>query len=74
MNKTLISVRSNSANAGALKEKLRRLERYGKGKHHPSQLPIRSEASVIIFHLGDVEGEYLFQFMASISPLTSGIL
>lgn len=44
------------ANAGALKERLRRLERYGKGRHHPSDQPRRGEASVIIFHLADVEG------------------
>lgn len=43
------------ANAGALKERLRRLERYGKGKHHPSDQPRRAEASVVIFHLVDVE-------------------
>ncbi|SCV68855.1 BQ2448_976 [Microbotryum intermedium] len=43
------------ANAGALKERLRRLERYGQGKHHPSETPSRAEASVIIFHLVDVE-------------------
>ncbi|KAI5478550.1 sulfate transporter [Pseudohyphozyma bogoriensis] len=43
------------ANAGALKERLRRLERYGKGRHHPSDQPRRGEASVIIFHLADVE-------------------
>jgi len=45
------------ANAGALKERLRRLERYGKGRHHPSDQPRRAEASVIIFHLADVEGK-----------------
>ncbi|SCZ90972.1 BZ3500_MvSof-1268-A1-R1_Chr1-3g02435 [Microbotryum saponariae] len=43
------------ANAGALKERLRRLERYGQGRHHPSETPSRAEASVIIFHLVDVE-------------------
>ncbi|KAM0793395.1 hypothetical protein ACM66B_000847 [Microbotryomycetes sp. NB124-2] len=45
----------NFANAGALKERLRRLERYGKGRHHPSDQPTRAEASVIIFHCPDVE-------------------
>ncbi|KAL8286278.1 hypothetical protein RQP46_004766 [Phenoliferia psychrophenolica] len=43
------------ANAGALKERLRRLERYGKGRHHPSDQPRRAEASVIIFSLQDTE-------------------
>lgn len=43
------------ANAGALKERLRRLERYGKGRHHPSDQPRRAEASVLVFHLADVE-------------------
>jgi hypothetical protein len=47
----------DAANAGTLKERLRRLERYGKGRHHPSARPTRAEASVIIFHLADVEGE-----------------
>ncbi|ORY73400.1 sulfate transporter family-domain-containing protein [Leucosporidium creatinivorum] len=45
----------NFANAGALKERLRRLERYGRGRHHPSDQPRRGEASVIIFHCVDVE-------------------
>ena len=45
-----------TANAGALKERLRRLERYGRGRHHPSDRPRRAEASVIIFHCVDVEG------------------
>ncbi|KAM0755617.1 hypothetical protein T439DRAFT_320323 [Meredithblackwellia eburnea MCA 4105] len=43
------------ANAGALKERLRRLERYGRGRHHPSDRPRRAEASVIIFSLQDTE-------------------
>lgn len=38
-----------------MKEKLRRLERYGKKKSHPSEAPSRPESSVIIFHLADVE-------------------
>ncbi|GAA6031993.1 hypothetical protein JCM8097_003378 [Rhodosporidiobolus ruineniae] len=42
------------ANTGALKERLRRLERYGAKKHHPSDAPRRSEASVVVFQLGDV--------------------
>ena len=43
------------ANAGALKERLRRLERYGEGKHHPSDPARRAEASVLILHLADVD-------------------
>jgi len=43
------------ANAGALKERLRRLELYGASKHHPSDHPTRTEAQVLIFHLADVE-------------------
>ena len=46
------------ANAGALKERLRRLERYGKGRHHPSDEPRRAEASVIIFSLQDTESTF----------------
>lgn len=42
------------ANAGALKERLRRLERYGTRKHHPSELPYREEAQVIVFHMRDL--------------------
>ena len=42
------------ANTGAMKERLRRLERYGHGRHHPSEEPRRAEASVVIFHLADV--------------------
>lgn len=42
------------ANAGALKERLRRLERYGNEKHHPSDAPMRAEAQVIVFHMQDL--------------------
>ena len=42
------------ANAGALKERLRRLERYGNEKHHPSDAPMRDEAQVIVFHMQDL--------------------
>ena len=42
------------ANAGALKERLRRLERYGNQKHHPSDAPMREEAQVIVFHMQDL--------------------
>lgn len=42
------------ANAGALKERLRRLERYGTRKHHPSDAPFREEAQVVVFHVKDL--------------------
>ncbi|GAA5898737.1 hypothetical protein JCM5296_006703 [Sporobolomyces johnsonii] len=42
------------ANTGAIKERLRRLERYGHRRHHPSDEPARAEASVVIFQLVDV--------------------
>ncbi|BGP12538.1 hypothetical protein JCM10213_007618 [Rhodosporidiobolus nylandii] len=42
------------ANTGALKERLRRLERYGAKRHHPADEPHREEASVVIFQLADV--------------------
>ncbi|GAA6053425.1 hypothetical protein JCM3770_005160, partial [Rhodotorula araucariae] len=42
------------ANTGAMKERLRRLERYGPQRAHPSEEPRRAEASVVIFHLADV--------------------
>ncbi|KAK9899436.1 hypothetical protein P389DRAFT_168412 [Cystobasidium minutum MCA 4210] len=43
------------ANAGALKERLRRLERYGTKKHHPSDAPFRDEAQVVVFHVKDLQ-------------------
>ncbi|GAA5969156.1 hypothetical protein JCM11641_007490 [Rhodosporidiobolus odoratus] len=42
------------ANTGALKERLRRLERYGPKKAHPADEPSRGEASVVVFQLADV--------------------
>ena len=42
------------ANTGPMKERLRRLERYGHGRHHPAEEPRRAEASVVIFDLSDV--------------------
>lgn len=44
------------ANAGALKERLNRLERYGMNKHHPSSKPTRQEAQTVVFHLSDLRG------------------
>ncbi|KAH8923288.1 sulfate permease [Atractiella rhizophila] len=43
------------ANAGVLKERLRRLELYGHSPHHPSDEPRRREAEILIFHWADVE-------------------
>lgn len=42
------------ANAGALKERLRRLERYGTKKHHPSDAPQREAAQVIVLQMKDL--------------------
>ncbi|PFH53352.1 hypothetical protein AMATHDRAFT_1412 [Amanita thiersii Skay4041] len=43
------------ANTAQLKERLRRLELYGVGKSHPSERPRRQEASILVFHMADVE-------------------
>jgi hypothetical protein len=43
------------ANTAQLKERLRRLELYGVDRLHPSEEPRRAEASVLVFHLADVE-------------------
>ncbi|CUA67011.1 Putative sulfate transporter YPR003C [Saccharomyces cerevisiae S288c] [Rhizoctonia solani] len=43
------------ANTGQLKERLRRLELYGPAKAHPSEAPRRNDASVVVFHMSDVE-------------------
>ncbi|KAG9086297.1 hypothetical protein FRC06_003162 [Ceratobasidium sp. 370] len=43
------------ANTGQLKERLRRLELYGPAKAHPSEAPRRHNASIILFHMSDVE-------------------
>lgn len=36
-------------------ERLRRLELYGIGKSHPSEEPRRQQATVLVFHMADVE-------------------
>ena len=36
-------------------ERLRRLELYGHDKHHPADEPHRHAASVLVFHLADVD-------------------
>jgi len=44
------------ANTSALKERLRRLEKYGAERSHPADEPRRSEASVVVFEMKDVVG------------------
>ncbi|KDR75521.1 hypothetical protein GALMADRAFT_247970 [Galerina marginata CBS 339.88] len=53
----IIRIRENLdfANTAQLKERLRRLELYGIDKLHPSEEPRRQQASVLVFHLADVE-------------------
>ncbi|KAG5646214.1 hypothetical protein DXG03_004040 [Asterophora parasitica] len=53
----IVRIRENLdfANTAQLKERLRRLELYGVQKSHPSEDPRRQEASVLVFHLADVE-------------------
>ncbi|EGO00784.1 hypothetical protein SERLA73DRAFT_167030 [Serpula lacrymans var. lacrymans S7.3] len=43
------------ANTAQLKERLRRLELYGVEPTHPSEEPSRQPASVLVFHMADVE-------------------
>lgn len=53
----IVRIRENLdfANTAQLKERLRRLELYGVDKRHPSEDPIRQEASALVFHLADVD-------------------
>ncbi|KAG6887409.1 hypothetical protein C0995_015596 [Termitomyces sp. Mi166 len=53
----IIRIRENLdfANTAQLKERLRRLELYGVQKSHPSEDPRRQQASVLVFHLADME-------------------
>ncbi|KAF8911625.1 sulfate anion transporter [Gymnopilus junonius] len=53
----IIRIRENLdfANTAQLKERLRRLELYGIDRLHPSEEPRRQQASVLVFHLADVE-------------------
>ncbi|KAG6818411.1 hypothetical protein H0H93_005194 [Arthromyces matolae] len=53
----IVRIRENLdfANTAQLKERLRRLELYGVQKSHPSEAPRRQQASVLVFHLADVE-------------------
>ncbi|KIM31499.1 hypothetical protein M408DRAFT_260748 [Serendipita vermifera MAFF 305830] len=43
------------ANTSQLKERLRRLELYGMSVHHPGDAPRRQQATVLVFHMSDVE-------------------
>ncbi|KAF5384491.1 hypothetical protein D9757_006434 [Collybiopsis confluens] len=43
------------ANTAQLKERLRRLELYGIGKNHPSEDPRRNQATVLVFHMADMD-------------------
>ncbi|KAJ7154873.1 sulfate anion transporter, partial [Mycena crocata] len=53
----IVRIRENLdfANTAQLKERLRRLELYGIGKSHPSDEPRRQQATVLVFHMADVE-------------------
>ncbi|KAJ7125324.1 sulfate anion transporter [Mycena epipterygia] len=53
----IVRIRENLdfANTAQLKERLRRLELYGLGKSHPSEEPRRQQATVLVFHMADVE-------------------
>ncbi|KAG6866429.1 hypothetical protein C0991_004714 [Blastosporella zonata] len=53
----IVRIRENLdfANTAQLKERLRRLELYGVQKTHPSEDPRRQQASVLVFHMADVE-------------------
>ncbi|KAI0733717.1 sulfate anion transporter, partial [Fomitopsis betulina] len=53
----IVRIRENLdfANTAQLKDRLRRLELYGVSKHHPSDAPRREHASVLVFHLADVD-------------------
>ncbi|KIK61134.1 hypothetical protein GYMLUDRAFT_199896 [Collybiopsis luxurians FD-317 M1] len=43
------------ANTAQLKERLRRLELYGLDKTHPSEDPRRNQATVLVFHMADMD-------------------
>jgi len=53
----IIRIRENLdfANTAQLKERLRRLELYGHARSHPSDEPRRPQATVLIFHMADVD-------------------
>ncbi|KAJ7807805.1 sulfate anion transporter [Mycena olivaceomarginata] len=53
----IVRIRENLdfANTAQLKERLRRLELYGLNKSHPSEEPRRQQATVLVFHMADVD-------------------
>ncbi|KAF9523825.1 sulfate anion transporter [Crepidotus variabilis] len=53
----IVRIRENLdfANTAQIKERLRRLELYGLKRLHPSEAPLRQQASVLVFHMADVE-------------------
>ncbi|KAF9047571.1 sulfate anion transporter [Panaeolus papilionaceus] len=53
----IVRIRENLdfANTAQLKERLRRLELYGVHKTHPSEEPRRQQATVLVFHMADVD-------------------
>ncbi|KZT22517.1 sulfate permease [Neolentinus lepideus HHB14362 ss-1] len=53
----ILRIRENLdfANTAQLKERLRRIELYGAEPSHPSEEPRRQEATVLIFHMADVD-------------------
>ncbi|TFK45036.1 sulfate anion transporter [Crucibulum laeve] len=53
----IVRIRENLdfANTAQLKERLRRLELYGVGKSHPSEEPRRQQASILVFHMADMD-------------------
>ncbi|KAJ3810813.1 sulfate anion transporter [Lentinula aff. lateritia] len=53
----IVRIRENLdfANTAQLKERLRRLELYGVDKSHPSEDPRRTQATVLVFHMADMD-------------------
>jgi len=53
----IVQIRENLdfANTAQLKERLHRFELYGLAKLHPSEAPRRQQASVLVFHMADVD-------------------
>jgi high affinity sulfate transporter 1 len=53
----IVQIRENLdfANTAQLKERLHRLELYGLTRLHPSEAPRRQQASVLVFHMADVD-------------------
>jgi len=53
----IVRIRENLdfANTAQIKERLRRLELYGVHRSHPSDVPRRQPANVLIFHMADID-------------------